>query len=101
MKINEWINQKLWQSTFISLAPSVEHARLIQVQERMSRTAKTCLERFYDEVSNLHHVCIHYDINVAIALKVVLKHNWLIWKISVILAHIRIGHNPATLLQAA
>ncbi|MEH2076950.1 MAG: hypothetical protein V7K57_21555 [Nostoc sp.] len=59
------------------------------------------MKRLCDEVSILHHVCIHYDINVAIALKVVLKHNWLIWKISVILAHIGIEHNPATLLQAA
>ncbi|MFN6484847.1 MULTISPECIES: hypothetical protein [unclassified Nostoc] len=44
MKVNQWINQKFWQSIFISLAPS--------------------------------------GLDIAIALKVVLKHNWLAGKIS-------------------
>jgi hypothetical protein len=49
-----------------------------------SRTAKTCPDQVCGKVSNLCYVCINYDIDVAIALKVVLKHDWLIQKISAI-----------------
>ncbi|MDF5735578.1 MULTISPECIES: hypothetical protein [unclassified Nostoc] len=37
-----------------------------------------------DKALNLDYICIVYNINIAIAPKVVLMHNWLTQKISVI-----------------
>ncbi|MEH2302607.1 MAG: hypothetical protein V7K88_27410 [Nostoc sp.] len=39
MKVNEWINQKFWQSIFIPLASSSEHAGRIRIQHKL------CLRR--------------------------------------------------------
>ncbi|MEH1889051.1 MAG: hypothetical protein V7K92_06110 [Nostoc sp.] len=47
-----------------------------------SRTAKFC--PICGKSLNFPYVCIHYDLDIAIASKVVLKHDWLIRKISAI-----------------
>ncbi|WP_335022862.1 hypothetical protein [Nostoc sp.] len=46
-----------------------------------SRVAKLC-PQICGKAFNLPYVCIHYEVDIAIAPKVVLKHNWLIRKIS-------------------
>ncbi|MEH2394949.1 MAG: hypothetical protein V7K21_25970 [Nostoc sp.] len=48
-----------------------------------SWTAKFC-PQICGKSLNFPYVCIHYDLDIAIASKVVLKRNWLIWKISAI-----------------
>ncbi|MEH2011996.1 hypothetical protein [Nostoc sp.] len=48
-----------------------------------SRVAKLC-PQICVKAFNLPYVCIHYEVDIAIAPKVVLKHNWLIQKISAI-----------------
>ncbi|MEH2337149.1 hypothetical protein [Nostoc sp.] len=48
-----------------------------------SRTAKFC-PQICGKAFNLPDVCIHYKLDIAIASKVVLKHDWLIRKISAI-----------------
>ncbi|MEH2251499.1 hypothetical protein [Nostoc sp.] len=42
------------------------------------------LKTFINPVKLISYLCIHYDLDIAIALEVVLKHNWLIRKISAI-----------------
>ena len=42
MEVNEWINQKFWQSIFIPLAASIEHAARIRIQHKL------CLRTGYD-----------------------------------------------------
>lgn len=63
--------------------PSVEHAGRIRVQHKRCLTAKLC-PHICGRVLNVPYVCIHYDIDIAIALKLVWKHNWLIRKTSAI-----------------
>ncbi|MEH1923834.1 hypothetical protein [Nostoc sp.] len=82
MKVNEWINQKFWQSIFIRLAASV--ADVVRVQATPQHTAKLCPEMICGKDFNLYYICILYSLDIAIALKVVLKGNWLILKISAI-----------------
>ncbi|MEI1375618.1 MAG: hypothetical protein V7K29_14405 [Nostoc sp.] len=48
-----------------------------------SWTAKFC-PQICGKSLNFPYVCIHNDLDIAIAPKVVLKHNWLIRKISAI-----------------
>ncbi|MEH1937308.1 MAG: hypothetical protein V7L14_27105 [Nostoc sp.] len=91
MKVNEWINLKFWQSIFIPLARCVEDAGRIRVQHKRclrratpTHTAKLCSEQICGKALNLHYICILYNLDIAIAPKVVLKHNWLTGKISVI-----------------
>ncbi|MEH2455591.1 hypothetical protein [Nostoc sp.] len=48
-----------------------------------SRTAKFC-PQICGKSLNFPYICIHYDLDIAIASKVVLKHDWLIRKISAI-----------------
>ncbi|WP_375513310.1 hypothetical protein [uncultured Nostoc sp.] len=76
MKVNKWINQKFWKSIFTRLTPSVEHAGRIRVQQLCSQICERGL--------NVPYICIHYDIDIAIALKLVWKHNWLIRNTSAI-----------------
>ncbi|MBC6433535.1 hypothetical protein FM036_23785 [Nostoc sp. HG1] len=92
MKVNEWINQKFWKSIFIRLTPSVEHSGRIRVQQKRCLTAKLC-PQICGRILKLRDICIHYDIDIAIAtgkggyaiaLKLFWKHNWLIWKTSAI-----------------
>ncbi|BBD65894.1 hypothetical protein NIES4072_04270 [Nostoc commune NIES-4072] len=66
MKVNEWINKKFQESIFIRLTPSVEHAGRIRVQHKRCLTAKLCPHNF-GRVLNVLYICIHYDINIAIA----------------------------------
>ncbi|MFS0518101.1 hypothetical protein ACEYW6_25760 [Nostoc sp. UIC 10607] len=91
MKVNEWINQKFWQSIIIRFAPSVEYVGGIRLQHKRclrgatpTHTAKFSPEKICGKGLNLAYVCIDYDLDIAIALKVLLKHNWLIQKISAI-----------------
>jgi len=91
MKVNEWINQKFWQSIFIRLAASVADVVRVQVQDKRcilqaapKRTAKLCPEIICGKAFNLYYICILYSLDIAIALKVVLKGNWLILKTSTI-----------------
>ena len=82
MKVNEWINQK-FRKSIIRLTPSVEHAGRIRVQRKRCLTAKLC-PQICGRGINCPYICIHYHIDIAIALKLVWKHNWLIQKISAI-----------------
>ncbi|MCC5627741.1 hypothetical protein [Nostoc sphaeroides] len=59
MKVNEWINQKFWKSIFIRLTPSVEHAGRIRVQQLCPQIC--------DRGLNVPYICIHYEIDIAIA----------------------------------
>ena len=43
MKVNEWINQKFWQSIFIPLAASIEHAARIRIQHKLCLRRATTL----------------------------------------------------------
>ncbi|MFW9258157.1 hypothetical protein A4S05_16560 [Nostoc sp. KVJ20] len=83
MTVNKWINQKFWQSIFICLAPFVAHISRIQVEHKQclrratpKHTAKLCSEVIYGKAFNLHYICIFYNLDIAIALKLVLKRNW-------------------------
>ncbi|MBN3960562.1 hypothetical protein [Nostoc sp. NMS8] len=91
MKVNEWINQKLWQSIFIRLAAPVADVVTVQVQDKRcllqatpKRTAKRCPKMICGKAFNLYYICILYSLDIAIALKVVLKDSWLILKTSAI-----------------
>ncbi|MEH1822430.1 MAG: hypothetical protein V7L31_25720 [Nostoc sp.] len=91
MKVNEWINQKFWQSIFIRLAAPVADVVRVKVQDKRcllqatpKRPAKLCPEMFCGKAFNLYYICIFYSLDIAIALKVVLKGNWLILKTSAI-----------------
>ncbi|MBG1263726.1 hypothetical protein [Nostoc commune] len=77
------INQKFWKSIFIRLTPSVEHRGRIRVQQKRCLTAKLCPQNC-GRILKLGDICINYDIDIAIALKLFWKHNWLIWKTSAI-----------------
>ncbi|MEH2291669.1 hypothetical protein [Nostoc sp.] len=41
-------------------------------------------EQICGKTRNLHYICILYNLDIAIAPKVVLKHNWLTQKVSII-----------------
>ncbi|MEH1780002.1 MAG: hypothetical protein V7L26_12950 [Nostoc sp.] len=76
---------------FIRLAASVAHVVRIQVQDKrcllqstLKHTAKLCPEIICGKAFNLYYICILYSLDIAIALKVVLKNNWLILKTSAI-----------------
>ena len=66
MKVNEWINQKFWESIFIPLTISVEDADRIQVKNKRWLTAKP-YPQICGKALNLAYLCIHYDIDIAIA----------------------------------
>ncbi|BDI17996.1 hypothetical protein ANSO36C_37980 [Nostoc cf. commune SO-36] len=60
MKVNVWINQKLWSSIFIHLTSSVEYVGRIRVEHKRCLqqpspmdTAKLCPERICDKTFNL------------------------------------------------
>ncbi|MGF1937708.1 MAG: hypothetical protein RM347_025515 [Nostoc sp. ChiQUE02] len=91
MKVNEWINHKFWQSIFIGLVPFVAHLDRIQVQYQRclrqatpNHTAKLNPKRICGKALNLHYISILYNLDIAIALKAVLKQNWVTQKISLI-----------------
>jgi hypothetical protein len=86
IKVNKWIKQKFWQSIFICLAQFV--AYLVQFQHQRclrpttpTYTAKFCPEKISGKALTLHYI---YNRDIAIALKVVLKQNWVTQKIPVI-----------------
>jgi hypothetical protein len=88
IKVNKWIKQKFWQSIFICLAKFVAYLSQVQVQHKRclrratpTHKVKLCPERICGKALNLHYI---YNRDIAIALKVVLKQNWVTQKISVI-----------------